>query len=130
MAISTHHVFKAEVVVDEEHVAPPVLFADVGVVRDHKVPERAGTEPGQHKSAEQDERAEGRHDPEKPRRVLLGYVDPVRLLQPTEQGVRAQGAREHYEGVRVQTGGPTQHRPRLPQQLEKQNRKFWITNFR
>lgn len=39
-----YHIFKTEVVVDEQEVSPPSFLANVGVMFDHKIPLWTGTQ--------------------------------------------------------------------------------------
>lgn len=39
-----YHIFKTEVVVDEQEVSPPSFLTNVGVMFDHKVPLWTGTQ--------------------------------------------------------------------------------------
>ena len=61
--MSQAHVLEAEVVVDHEHVSPPVLLADVGVRVDNQPPLGAGAEVRQDEGAEQDQRGQRREQP-------------------------------------------------------------------
>lgn len=111
------HLAEAEVVVDEEQVAPPVLLADVGVVAHHQVPLRPAAPQRQDEGAEQDEGGQRWDDPHQPADVLVLQPDGLLLHQAAEQGVGREHATEQQEGIRVERGRPSNHRPRLAQAL-------------
>lgn len=111
------HVLKAKVVVDEEHVAPPVLLANVPVPGDDQVPLGATAEEGEHERAEQDERSQGWSYPKKATDVVLVEFDPLATHPTTHERVGGEEAAEHDERVGEDGCCPADHGPRLTEGL-------------
>lgn len=112
------HVLKAKVVVDEEHVAPPVLLANVPVPGDDQVPLGATAEEGQHKGTEQDEGTQGWNYPEQSSDVVLVELNLLAAHPTAYERVGRQEAAEHDEGIGEDGRCPTDHGPWLTQDLE------------
>lgn len=62
VGVGETHLAEAEVVVDEEQIAPPMLLANVRMVPHHQVPLRPGAPQGQDIGAEEYQSSQRRYD--------------------------------------------------------------------
>lgn len=112
-----YHFLKTIVIVNEEHILPPVLLANVGMMSYNKVPLWSWCQIRQNICAEQDEATQCRNDTHESSNILLQQSRRLLTLQPTNNCVRCQQSAEEQENVRVYGSGTTNYGPWLTQGL-------------